>query len=492
MAISTAIPQSAVASVVGIKTEFKDLRAGNIVFLPQRIAVFGQGATASTYSTTKRQVTSEFEAGTLYGFGSPIHLACKQLFPINGDGVGTLPVTIYPMVDDGSGVASAGDITPSGAQTVAAAYKIVVNEIESEEFVIAVADTVATIVTAMTIAINAVLEMPIIAVDNTTVLDFTSKWEGTSANDIVVEVVGSTTAGTSFAITQAVGGLVNPDVDTPLAQVGTVWESMFLNCLEIADTTTLGKFDTFGEGRWGALVNMPMVTFTGVNITTVAAAIAVSDVRKTDRTNSQLVAPASKNLPFVIAARQLARIAVLADNNPAHNYNSQDATGLVPGADGVQWTYNERDLAVKSGSSTIEVKDGVVNISDVVTFSHPDGQAIPPFRYVVDIVKLQNVLFNFNLVFDSDEWAGAPLINDGDPTVNPDAKTPKAAIAQAASIIDSLGLQAILADVASTKPLIQAEINAGNSKRLDMVVPIKLSGNVNIISIDLNFAFNFG
>ena len=186
------------------------------------------------------------------------HLAVRQLLPVNGDGVGTIPVTVYPLEDDASGVASTGDITPSGAATEAAAYRVRVNNIDSEEFVISVGDSVAQMVTAITAAINAVLEMPVIAADNATNVGITSKWEGASANDIVVEVVGPTTAGVSFALTQPVGGLVNPDVDDALNQVGNVWETMVLNCLDISDTTSLDKFSTFGEGRWGALVRRPV------------------------------------------------------------------------------------------------------------------------------------------------------------------------------------------------------------------------------------------
>ena len=145
MAISSAVDASAVARVVGIKTIFKDLRGGGVLFLPQRLAVVGQGSSNSVYATTKRQVTSATEAATLYGFGSPIHLAVLQLLPVNGDGVGTIPVTVYPLVDDGSGAVSSGDITPSGAQTEAAAYQVRINNIDSEQFVINAADTVATI-----------------------------------------------------------------------------------------------------------------------------------------------------------------------------------------------------------------------------------------------------------------------------------------------------------------------------------------------------------
>lgn len=493
MTISSAVDASAVARVLGIATNFKDLRGGGILLLPQRIAVVGQGNTASAYSTVKAQLTSALAVAQAYGFGSPLHQVAKQLFPTNGDGVGTIPVTFYPLEDDASGVVSDGDITPTVAPTEAASYIVRVNNIDSESFVIPVTGaTVASVVAQMVAAINAVLDMPIIAVDGTTLLTFTSKWEGTSANDIVVEVIGSTTVGNSFALTQANGGLVNPDVDDALTQVGNVWETMMLNCMDIADTTTLGKYDVFGEGRWGALVRKPTVVFTGNTEAVVATAVTVSDARTTDRTNSQLVAPGSNDLPFVTAARQLARIAVVANNDPAHDYGSQDATGLVPGTDGEQWTYADRDLAVKAGSSTIEVKDGVINISDTVTMYHPNGDPIPAYRFVVDIVKLQNIIFNLDLEFAQAKWDGAPLIPDDQPTSNRNAKKPKTAIAAVSSILDSLGLNAIISDPEAAKAATVAEIDANNPKRLNLATTVQLSGNTNIISVDLNFGFFFG
>lgn len=488
------VDASAVARVVGITTEFKNLRAGRVVFLPQRVALVGQGTTAAqaTYSNDKAVVTSAFQVGTDYGFGSPLHLAALQLLPINGDGLGSIPLTVYPLDDDGSGVVSTGDITPSGSPSAAASFKVSVNNILSEAFTIAVGDSVAVITAAMETAINAVLEMPIIAVDGTTVLDFTSKWKGASANDIQVEIVADDLAGNVFTITQPVGGTTNPDVQDALDQVGNVWETLMLNCMDIADTDTLDLYSTFGEGRWGTLVKKPLMVFTGNTATTVAAAIAVPDARKTDRVNAQLVAPASNDLPFVVAARQLARIAVVANNNPPVDYGSRDASGLTPGADGDQWNYLERDLAIKGGSSTIEVKDGVINLSDTATFYHPSGDPTPAYRYVVDVIKVMNILFNQNLIFATPEWDGAPLIPDGQATTNRDAKQPKSAVTAIASLIDSLALQAIISDPETAKASITASINESNPKRLDTVWTVTISGNSNIISIDFNWGFFFG
>ena len=204
------------------------------------------------------------------------------------------------------------------------------------------------------------------------------------------------------------------------------------------------------------------------------------------------MAPGSSDLPFVVAARQLARIVKLANNNPPHDYGSQDATGLTPGTDAQQWTYAQRDVAVKAGSSTIEVKDGVINISDVITFYHPSGDPLPAYRFVVDVVKLMNVIFNTKLIFETDEWDGSPLIPDGQPTINPAAKKPSTAKAAVASMLDGLALNAIISDPETAKKSITAIINSGNPKRLDIVFTVQLSGNTNIISNDLNFGFFFG
>lgn len=492
MAISTAVDISAVARVVGIKENFINLRAGNAVFLPQRIAVVGQGATSVTYSTDKIQLTSALAVAQRFGFGSPLHLAALQLLPVNGDGVGSIPVTFYPLVDDASGVASSGDITPAGTATAAGAYRVRVNNIDSESFVVDDSDSVASICLSITQAINSVLEMPVIATNNTTDVGIASKWEGTSANDITIEVVGPTDLGITYAITQPTGGLVNPDVQPALDQVGNVWETLFLNCLDIADTTALDAFQTFGDGRYGALVRKPCAVFTGNTATTVANATTISDARKSDLINGQLVAPGSNDLPLVVAARQLARIAPVANNNPPQDYGSQDATGLVPGADGDQWTYADRDQAVKAGSSTIEVKDGVVNISDVVTFYHPDGDPLPAYRYLVDLVKIWNILFNLDIRFATKEWDGAPLIPDNQPTVNRSAKQPKAAVATACALWDSLALNAIIANPETWKANTIAAINDQNPKRLDLSATGPIAGNVNITSIDLNWGFNFG
>jgi phage tail sheath gpL-like len=198
------------------------------------------------------------------------------------------------------------------------------------------------------------------------------------------------------------------------------------------------------------------------------------------------------HLPVQIAAAQLREIVKVANDNPPTDYGGRIVRGLLPGTDNLQWDYTERDAAVKAGSSTIEVKDGLVRLSDIVTMYHPAGEVPPAYRYVVDIVRLQNVIYNIDLEFQKPEWNGAPLIPDGQPTTNPNARTPKAAKAALCGILDGLGLAAIISDPETAKKSTLAGISSSNPKRLDMQTTIQLSGNTNITSTDLYFGFFFG
>lgn len=588
------IDASAVASVVGIATTFKDFRGGSILFLPQRLGIFAQGETGVSFDTAKRSFTSAGAVGAVYGYRSPAYLIARELFPANGaGGVGTIPVTFYPLEDDGSGVAAAGDITPSGTPTVAVANRVRIGGVLSSEFVIAAGALTGTALTdacvAIGDAIEEVLGMPVFvtydygtvtasalvgtgngtitaltapgnarpgvwtlkvntvvanggvwtltAPDGTIVADditmtpgaggvtvitegglqftltdgatdfglnatFTitvpatavnvrAGWKGASGNGMLIEILGDT--GVTYTITQPTGGLVNPDVSDALALVGNVWETMLLNAMNISDTTTLDLFSEFGEGRWGQLVKKPLMVFTGnTEGDGVTEATAVSSVRRTDRVNVQLPAPGSPNLPFVVAAAELAKIAVMANNNPPTGYCALQVPSIIPGTDEEQWDYSAQDAAIKAGSSTVEVVDSVVQLVDVVTFYRPTGEEPPAYRQVRNIVKLQNIIFNLQLIFAATEWAAAPLVPDAQPVVNPLARKPMQAKAAVGAMLESLAEQAIISDPTTAKKNTTAVINSQNPDRLDVTVPVQLSGNTSIKSVDLQFGFFFG
>lgn len=491
--MSTAISPSRRARGLGVELLYKNLGAGQALKLPMRVAIVGQGASASTYSTDPAQVFSSFDVGNTYGFGSPLHLASLQVLPLNGDGVGIVPVTVYPLEDAVAAATSAGDITPViGVPSENGNYTVAVNNIESQAFTVETADTVADIIDKMVIAVNATPEIPVIAADGTTTLDLTAKWGGASANDLYVTVNGPTGIGYTWTITQPTGGATNPDVTDALSQFGDVWETLVINCLEPADTTALAAYSSTNEGRWAALRRREYVAFTGDTNETVAGAIAIPDARPTDRTNVQITVPTSVDLPLVIAARAVARIAVLANADPAYDYGYQRLTGLTQPLDKYQWNGSQRDTAMKAGCSTVEFIDSVVNISDVVTFYHPTGNPLPEYSHVVDIIRLMNIHYNAELIMLDPAVDSAPLIPDEQDTTNPNAIKPRNIKARFADMIDSLALEAIISDPATAKKTIVVTIDTVNPKRVNVTFVIQLSGNANVKSVTVNWGFYFG
>jgi|SRR6478736_99451 len=158
----TQIDSTAIASVLGIDVQYKALAGGSRAVLPPRIAVFAQGQTGVSFPAAKQELTSAGAAGALYGYKSAIYLAMRELFPSNGDGVGTIPVTVYPMTDAVGATAATGDLTPSGTAAFAADYVVRVGGVASKSFGIpAGAIDVNLTLAKIGFAMNSVLHMPV-------------------------------------------------------------------------------------------------------------------------------------------------------------------------------------------------------------------------------------------------------------------------------------------------------------------------------------------
>jgi hypothetical protein len=197
-------------------------------------------------------------------------------------------------------------------------------------------------------------------------------------------------------------------------------------------------------------------------------------------------------MPWVIAAQGLVNdIAQKANDTPAYNYTGA-LEGLQTGADNVQETHTTRDAALKLGASTNTKAGSLAVLADIVSFYHPAGETPPAYRYIVDQIKLMNILYNLDIIQETNK--GRPLLPDGTPTNDPDAIQPKMVITLLSTLADSLekGRSAIISDSAFTKTNMTCTINSTNPKRLDIVFPVKLSGNVEVNSTDVYFSFYLG
>ena len=503
MTASLAFPASRRARGLAMLPSYVRGQKQSADVLPMRIAVMGQADANYSGSMAKRQVFTASEVGTIYGFQSPLYLMCRSLLPVYGDGVGDIPVWVYPLTVGGTPAQAAGTITPTctaggGAATKTDTYWIKVNNRLSLPINVEVGDDEAAFIDKAVAALNAVYGMPGTASDGTTVLNYTAGWDGTSGNNIHLEVI-SPDSGYEFTFVTvqptAGTGTIDPSTaDEGVNLIGEAWDTLIVSASDYDDSTTLDAFNTYGEGRWDPEVRKPCVAFTGCNEATLATLTAVTDARSTDRTNAFVVNPGSNDLPFMIAADHVRRIAVMANNIPSHDYGTLNLPELSPALDSVQWISSQRDTAIKAGLSTIKVVDSEVTISDVVTCYHPTGEEPPAYSYVCDIIKLMNVIHNFNLEFESSKWAGGPALVPNDQAVDPSTRAvkPKDALAAMAGIYNNLGKAAIISDPDYAIENSTADISGSNPKRLDVIAKFLLSGNANVIAITLEWSFYYG
>jgi phage tail sheath gpL-like len=481
------LPSGAISRVTGVNVEYRNFNTGNGGFLPQRLALFGAGNADAVYSTEKYETTgSADDVAKRYGYGSPLHLASRQLFPTGGGGA-TFPVTIYPLVPAGGATPAAGAIEVSGTAAAAGSGAVRIGGIEAE-FPIAKAATAAEIAALIKTAINTKLEMPVIAgaIDSGE-LALAAKWKGETGNEIKMSV-STAVEGLAFAITAMTGGSLDPDVEPALAAIGQIWETFILSCFSWNKTSRLDQYQIFCEGRWGELEKKPCLVAHGCT-DDYATRTAVTDLRKIDYANFLIQSTGSDEPGFVIAARGLVNdIMTNANSNPPLGYSGK-LTGLAAGPDGAQENYQTRNNAVAKGASTNIKTGSVAELNDIITFYHPDGEAIPSRRYVVDLVKLMNVVFNVRMILEADEKKGAPLVSDATPTTNPRSIQPKTVKTELMNLSNSLSRAAIIQEPEFTKENLSVKIDSFNPKRLNVKFPCKLSGNVEVTSADIYFGF---
>ena len=487
---------TAVSRVCGVNVEYKNYNTGTAAMLPQRLAIIGQGNDDAVFSAEKFEIEGSANAvGDKYGYGSPLHLAALQLFPQNGKSA-DFPVTIYPLAKAASAVAAKGAIgvmvaKPSKGATTNGSGTVYVGGIAAE-FAIKKGDGTQAILAAVKTAVDSVLNMPAKTGDvEADEIPLTAKWSGESSSMITLEVVADI-PGVTFSLKKFAGGAIDPDVNTALGKIGVVWETFILDCFDYKKEARLDVYQAFGENRWSALEKKPLLVCHGCT-DAFTERTKITDTRKNDAINFLVVSVGSREMPFVVAARALLNdIVTTANSNPAQGYKGL-LTGLHCGADDVQENYIQRNASVNKGSST-NIKNGnVAELNDIVTFYHPvnEGQ-FPGKRYVVDLVKLQNVVFNVRLIMEADNLKGAPLVSDTTITDNKKAVQPKTIKTSFINLADSLAMQAIIQEPEFSKKNMKVEIDKNNPKRVNVQFPVKLSGNVEISDSDIYFGFYLG
>lgn len=482
---------SSISRVTGVEVKYKNFNAGAAALLPQRLAIIGPGNADKTFSTDKYECEgSAVAVAEKYGYGSPLHLAALQLFPKTGSGA-SFPVTIYPVADAAGGVAAKGSVAVTGTATENGSGVIYIGGIKAE-FAVLKTETAAAVMAKVITAINGTLEMPVkageIADD---AIPLTAKFKGSIGNLITIEW-DCDIAGLTFSKVAMADGAVDGNVDDALAAIGGVWETVILDCYPYSNTDNLDKYFEFGVDRWGVLNKKGCLVAHGCT-DDYATRTAVTDLRPNDYINFLIESKGSRELPFVIAAKGLVSdIMTAADSDPAMGYKGL-LSGLHTGADAIQEVYSVRNQALSKGASTNLKEGSVARLNDIITFYHPENEGkYPSRRYVVDLMKLMNVVYNVRLIMEADEMVGVPLVPDADVVTNKNAVQPKTVRTAFINLAKNLAKKAIISDAEFTKKNLEVSIDSENPKRLNVVFPVKLSGNIEVSSTDVYFGFYLG
>lgn len=503
MANSNAVPQGWISKIVGYllnTANFSPVSPN----LPQRMAVFGEAndLNQATLNLTPQQFTNSQAVGQAYGYGSPMHIMARILFPKSGGGT-QIPVWFYPQAAAVGATSKVYQITASGVATKNGTHylKIAGREgLDGQSYALNIqaGDTLANITGYIYDAVNNILGSPFIATDTAYHATLTSKWSGATAEDLKVSIdTGTDDLGLTYTVTSESTASGTPDISSQLNNFGNIWNTIVINSYGLNSTvlTALENFNgvpsnTNPTGRFNALIVKPFIAIAG---SVLEDPSSLTDTRLTQVTNAIAPAPLSEGLPMEAAANMTVLFGNILQNTP-----ELDVAGLAypdmptPTAIGLMSDSTNRNTIVQKGCSTVDLINGQYVIQDFVTTYHPIGENPPQFRYPRDLMGVDmNVYYTYYLKAQQ-YLEGAVLANDADIVSSSKVMKPKIWRGIVSDMAPQLVSRGLIVNAQFMQDSISVSINATNSNRLDTTFSYQRSGVARIVSTTATAGFNSG
>lgn len=475
--------------------------------LPQKIIILGEANHANQGSlvTAKTAVNSQKKAGSLFGYGSPIHMAMRILKPLYSDGVGGIPIEVIAQPAAVGAQSRIVNITPVGTAARSGTHYVKIagrNDIDGLAYAVNIVagDTVATIADKIENAVNAVLASPMSAISTSYLATLETKWRGVSAQGITVSMdTGDDTLGLTYTVTQTQAATGQPSITTDLDKIGNEWSTLVLNTYGGVSSilTALEAFngkpaeDSIAPtGRYVGTTWKPFVAIFGSVLDDPSS---LTDSRKAEVTNVCAPAPLSLGHPLEAAANALALYAVIAQNTPELDLGGLSYPDMpTPESIGSMASYDNRDVIMKKGCSTVNLVAGKYQVQDFVTTYHPDGDAEPSFRFVRNLVGVD---FNYRygvLLLEQQYVVDKVIVGDNDTVTSDNVIKPKDWKQILFDHNTDMGERALIVDVPFAKSNISVSISSSNPNRLETSLKYKRSGLARISSTQAQAGFNYG
>lgn len=473
--------------------------------LPQRIAILGEvnDANQLTYPTDPTEITSAQQAGELYGYGSPIYLAMRILRPVSGsDGVGGIPVVVYPQAAADGATAKVIEITATGTATGNGTHTVIIAgrtglDGVSYDINIETGDTTEDIAAKIADAVNAVLGCPVSATADVYAATLTSKWKGLTANDITITVDDNDNdLGITYSYETTASGSGTPSVAAALTSFGAIWNTIVVNTYGTV-TSVMNALEAFNgvpsptapTGRFVGIIMKPIIALTG---STANDPSSITDARKTQLTIAICPAPNSLGLPLEAAANMCVLFARISQDTPHLDVAGKSYPDMpTPDSIGDMADYNNRDAIVKKGCSTVDLVAGLYQVQDFVTTYHPLGETPPQFRYCRNLMLDFNVRYGYYLLEVVNVNDHVIAADDATVTVDNVIK-PKTWKGILFNYAEDLVARGLIVDAAFMQASITVGLSGTNPDRLETFFRYKRSGIARISSTTAQAGFNFG
>lgn len=504
------ITPSSLAAVNGVTVKNEQFAVSASV-IPQKNVIIGTYDETTYTSITPNvpiRVFSAQDVGAKTGFGFMLHRLAKAAFK-----AGTVETWIIPQAEGGSDPDQAtGEIDYSTSVGVLAGTHVIYIAGDRVAVNITAGMTPTQIGDAVEAAINAITDLPVVALNAAGVLGLTSKSGGEFGNDISIAFNlnsgEETPSGVNYVVTDMTGGTGTPDIQDALDALGTgdgQNEKYFTNLIHGygAETAVLDAISTYNGagntfvGNYKKEVARPFRSLIG-DVTSgsagLAAALLFADGRKLDRTNGKICVPGSQSHPQEIAAQMIGLMAITNSIRAEEGYIDKVLEGVWPGDTSDRWTntYDNRDQAVQGGVSTTLIKNGVMTAQNVITFYRPDDVAPESngYRPMRNISIIQNMLYNYRQNFEREKWKGITIVEDtakvSDINDREKARDTDAVIDDLVALADAFAGKAWLYTASYTKQSLSVDLRSGLTG-FDITFPVILSGEGGIFNSLITF-----
>ena len=472
-------------------------KAGQAV-LDQPAALWGQKlAAGSAVVDAPVVIGSLAQAQSLFGIGSMLERMASAFFQNNQ----AAELWCMPLAEPAAGVAATGSLAVTGPASAAGTLSVYIAN-QRVQIAVAAAAAATAVAAALAAAINAVATLPVTASAAAGTVSLTSKWKGSTGNDIHVGLnLGgvpageATPAGIAVAVTAMSGGTGAPALGNAIAAVGD--DPYEYVAFPFTDSTSLNAIEAeygFGDaGRWGWLRQLYGHIFSAMR-GTYSNLIAFGAGRNSGVTSVLAIEAGVPTPPWEIAAAYTAQAARSLLNDPARPLQTLPLLGVAAAPKGSRFAASERNTLTRSGLAVQDVRaDGTVQISRESTTYQTNSYGVGDSAYglVTTLATLARLFRNQKQAITS-KYGRHKLANNGTAFGAGQAiVTPNIIRAELVAQYANDEFNGLVENLASFKDTLIVERDSGNPDRLNVLYPPDLVNQLRMFAVLAQFRLQY-